>query len=196
MPAPPPEQSPPAPVLDPPTPARQMHIVVIKIMSWLGLVRLRRPWEQRARDGRVAFIFCVALCARRTREAVRSAAHGPAHPVDGSQPQNWARRIFPNGESDAARVGVPVRSHARVHTRCSAPHGLTLFAILLRSPSARNLERWRLSGWPGRSSDRGCRWRVHVSALRTGCSGRAHGWQSESCRVALCTHDIPGGTRA
>ena len=59
---------------------------------------------------------------RLTQEGVRSLACGPAHRSDGSQPQNWARRIFLNGESDDARDGTP--AHARPHVRSSAQKAL------------------------------------------------------------------------
>ena len=61
----------------------------------------------------------VALCARLTREGVHSIVHGPTHPMDGSQPQNWGRRIFPHGESSGAPAGLPFRSHA--HALCPLP---------------------------------------------------------------------------
>ena len=165
-------------------------------MSWLGLVRLRRPWEQRARDGRVAFIFGVALCARRTREAVRSAAHGPAHPVDGSRPRSRARRVYPHGESSIARAGMAIRSHAHAHARCPLPAVLTLFATHLRSPSARHLEPCRPPWWPWRSLVCRCGWAVHACVLRTVCDARVHGLRSDRCRCRICTHDIPGDARA
>ena len=45
----------------------------------------------------VTFIFGVArLGARWTCESARSAACGPAHPVDGSRPRSRAQRTFPN----------------------------------------------------------------------------------------------------
>jgi hypothetical protein len=83
------------------------------------LARLRRPWEDRARDVRAVFIFGVAPCARWTREGVRLTAHGPAHPVDGSRPRSRARRTFLNGESGDPRAGVP--SHPHAHARVAAP---------------------------------------------------------------------------
>ena len=80
---------------------------------------MRRSWEDRARDVRAVFIFGVALSARRTREGVRSIAHGPAQPVDGSRPRSRARRTFLNGESGGTRAGVPTYPHA--HARVAAP---------------------------------------------------------------------------
>ena len=65
-----------------------------------------RPRDQRAREGQATFILGVALGARQTRECVHSIVHGPAHPVDGSQPRNWARMIFPHGESSGALAQV------------------------------------------------------------------------------------------
>ena len=44
---------------------------------------------------------------RVTREGVCFRAHGPAHPMDGSQPHRWARRTFLNGKSDDRRKGAP-----------------------------------------------------------------------------------------
>jgi hypothetical protein len=67
---------------------------------------LHRPRDQRAREGQATFILGVALGARQTREGVHSIVHGPAHPVDGSQPRNWARMIFPHGESSGALAQV------------------------------------------------------------------------------------------
>ena len=58
--------------------------------------------------------------AQLTREGVRSTAHGPAHPMNGSQPRSWARRIFLNGDSSGAREGVLASSHAHAHTRLPA----------------------------------------------------------------------------
>ena len=34
-------------------------------------------------------------------------AHGPTHPMDGSQPHRWARRTFLNGKSDDRCEGAP-----------------------------------------------------------------------------------------
>ena len=61
----------------------------------------------------------LRLCARQTREGVRSIAHGPAHPVDGSRPRSRARRTFLNGESGGPRAGVPTYPHA--HARVATP---------------------------------------------------------------------------
>ena len=70
----------------------------------------------------MTFILGVALSARQTREGVRSIAHGPAHPVDGSRPHSRARRPFLNGGSIVALAGVPAHLPAHVHTRRSVPH--------------------------------------------------------------------------
>ena len=53
-------------LVDPPMPARHAHITLITVMSWFGLARLRRAWEERARKGQAAFIFGVALCGVRS----------------------------------------------------------------------------------------------------------------------------------
>ena len=95
-------------------PARPAHILVISITSCAPVARLRRPLDERAREGRSLLIFKRALGARQTHEAVRTAARGPAHPVDGSRPRSRAWRIFLNGESGGACAGVPVRLHAHV----------------------------------------------------------------------------------
>ena len=39
-------------LVDPRMPARPAHMLVIRITSWERLDRLRRPWEQRAREAR------------------------------------------------------------------------------------------------------------------------------------------------
>ena len=89
---------------------------------------MRRSKEERARDGRAVFIVGVALGARRTREGVRSIAHGPAHPVDGSRPRSRAWRTFFNGESGGPRAGVPTHPHA--HARV-ATHPICACTILM-----------------------------------------------------------------
>ena len=144
----------------------------------------------------MTFILGVALSARQTREGVRSIAHGPAHPVDGSRPHSRARRIFPHGESNGIQAGLPARSHAHAYARCLLPVELTLFATHLRPPSARHLEPWRLLGWPWRSSVRRCGWAVHACVLRAGCGARVLELRAVCARVALCTYDIPRAARA
>ena len=98
-------------LVETPTPARHAHIYVITTTSSLRLVRLRRPWEERPREGWALSAFEQAPGARRTREGVCSAAHGPAHPVDGSLPRSRARRVYLHGESSGARAGMAIRSH-------------------------------------------------------------------------------------
>ena len=65
--------------------------------------------------------MALRLGARRTREGVCSTARGPAHPVDGFRPQNRARRIFRNGESNGASAGVPARSQVACTCLCPLP---------------------------------------------------------------------------
>ena len=147
-------------LVDPRMPVRHAHINMITVMSWLGLARLRRAWEERARKGLAAFIFgvaLVALCARRTR----GRALGSARPCPS---RGWVPASQPASE------GLPARQEQRrasryAHpltcpmpaARCPLPAVLTLFAKHLRSPSARHLEPYRPPWWPWRSSERRCR---------------------------------------
>ena len=69
---------------------------------------------------RSSVTFILGVAPRRslgTCEGVRSAACGPAHPVDGSRPRSRARRIYLHGESSGARAGLPIRSHAHAYAR-------------------------------------------------------------------------------
>ena len=124
--------------------------------------------------------LALRLCARWTREGVRSAARGPAHPMDGPRPRSRARRTFLNGESTGTRTGVLACSHAPVHARCLARSCAHSVCLLLRSPSARYLEPWSVPGCPRRSCERRCRWHVHGCKLRTACSARPHELRSDS----------------
>ena len=99
-------------LVDRPTSAQHLHILVMLSTSLVILVRLHRSLEERARDGRALFIVGVALCASQTREGVCSIAHGPTHPVDGSRPRNRDRRIFTNGEIGGPSAGLPTHLHA------------------------------------------------------------------------------------
>ena len=94
------------------------NIVVIGFASWSDFVRLRRPWEERARAGWAIFIGSVERGARRAREGVRSTAYPPAHPVDGSQPRGRARRTSLNGENGSACAGLSTHSHAHACVHC------------------------------------------------------------------------------
>ena len=49
------------------------------------------------------------------REGVHSRVCSPACRSDGSQPRNWDRRVFPNGESGDARNGTPALARAHMH---------------------------------------------------------------------------------
>ena len=92
--------------------AHHPHTVVFTGTSWLTFVALLRSYEERARAGRAISIGIVERYARRAREVVRSTAYRPAHPVDGSRPHSWARRIFLDGENGGARAGMPTHMPA------------------------------------------------------------------------------------
>ena len=83
------------------------HIVVIGFASWSDFVRLRRPWEERARAGWAIFIGSVVRGARRARDGVRSTAYCRAHPMDGSRPRGRAQRTFLDGENGSVCAGFP-----------------------------------------------------------------------------------------
>ena len=61
----------------------------------------------RARPGNANWHHRALRRHRVTREGVCFRAHGPTHPMDGSQPRRWARRTFLNGKSDDWREGAP-----------------------------------------------------------------------------------------
>ena len=113
--------------------AHDPHVVMIGFASWSDFVRLRRPWEERARAGWAIFIGSVVRGARRARDGVRSTAYCRAHPTDGSRPHSRARRTFLNGEKGGARAGMPTHmpAHARVHVRCQrrAQHSICAVAV-------------------------------------------------------------------
>ena len=106
--------------------------------SYVPIVRLRRPCEERARAGRAISIGIVERHARGAREVVRSTAHRPAHPVDGSRPHSRARRTFLDGENGGACAGMPTHmpAHARVHVQCQARTALTICAVAVRRQGA------------------------------------------------------------
>ena len=123
----------------------------------------------------------------RTREGVRSAACGPAHPVDGSRPHSRARRIFLNGESIGARRCARLLACSCAHPLPIASNRYTLFAAVLRPPSVRCLQPRRQLGWPLRSSVCSCRYDVHACMLCTGCGARVHGLRPNVCCLCRCS---------
>jgi hypothetical protein len=157
---------------------------------------LRRPWEERAREGWATFILSVAPCAHRTREGVRSAACGPAHPVDGSRPHSRARRIFLNGESIGARRCARLLACSCAHPLPIASNRYTLFAAVLRPPSVRCLQPRRQLGWPLRSSVCSCRYDVHACMLCTVCGARVHGLRPNVCLCRCSLRRFTGDARA
>ena len=92
-------------LVDRPMSARPAHILMMLSSSYVPIVRLHRPCEERARAGRAISIGIVERHARGAREVVRSTAHRPAHPVDGSRPHSRARRTFLDGDNGGACAG-------------------------------------------------------------------------------------------
>ena len=125
-------------LVDRPMSARPAHIRMMLSSSYVPIVRLHRPCEERARASRAISIGIVERHARGAREVVRSTAHRPAHPVDGSRPHSRARRTFLDGENGGACAGMPTHmpAHASVHVQCQARTALTICAVAVRRQGA------------------------------------------------------------
>ena len=126
-------------LVDRPMSARPAHILMMLSSSYVPIVCLHRPCEERARAGRAIYIGIVvsATLAEPVR-CLRSTAHRPAHPVDGPWSHSRARRTFLDGENGGACAGMPTHmpAHARVHVQCQARTALTICAVAMRRQGA------------------------------------------------------------
>ena len=83
-------------------------------------VRARRQCELASTGVALASCDPRGVCFR---------AHGPTHPMDGSQPHRWARRTFLNGKSDDRCEGAPAPPAHMCHSlpaRCELSTVLVL----------------------------------------------------------------------
>ena len=108
-----------------------------------------------------------------TREGVCLRAHGPAHPLDGSQPRRWARRTFLNGKSDDRCEGAPTpparMCHSHLPDRRDASLALVCLCSLCAGDVRRRLRRRRPHRFRRLSHSR-CHSTVAVAAVSTAVS--------------------------